>query len=174
MPLDPPMTCTDLLLTKHSEGLRLVAYPDNGVAIGYGCHVPGIKVGDACTLQQAEDWLVEFMDERTEILSGLLDVSVTQNQFNAMADWFYNEYKHPGDAACTSTLIKLVNAGDFDGAWLQFPRWKYANGQVSMGILGRRRLDQCVWLGNEPWLDYYTRVHNQPWWPANYDKPDGA
>lgn len=174
MPLDPPMICTDLSLTRHSEGLRLVAYPDNGVAIGYGCHVPGIKVGDVCTVDQAEQWLVEFMTERTEILSGLIDVPVTQNQFNAMADWFYNEFKHPGDAASTSTLIRKVNNGDLQGAWLEFPRWEYVNHSPSMGLLARRRLEQCVWLGQETWLDYYARVHNQTWWPAYYDSTEGA
>lgn len=174
MPLDPPMICTDLSLTRHSEGLRLVAYPDNGVAIGFGTHVPGIKVGDTCTAEEAEQWLVEFMNERTAILSNLINVPVTQDQFNAMADWFYNEFKHEGDAACKSTLIRLVNAGDLQGAWLELPRWQYVNHLPSRGLLARRRLEQCVWLGTEPWMDYYTRVHNQPWWPANYDQPEGT
>ena len=174
MPLNPPMICSDLSLTRHSEGLRLVAYPDNGVAIGYGTHVPGIHVGDVCTVDQAEAWLIQFMNERTAILSGLIDVPVTQNQFNAMADWFYNEYKHPGDLASTSTLIKLVNAGDLVRAWFQLPRWQYVNNQPSGGLLARRRLEQCVWLGKEPWMDYLARVHDQMWWPANYDNPEGA
>src|SRR5690348_13452693 len=91
MSLNPPLNITDFSLTEHSEGLRLKAYPDaGGLAIGYGTHVSGITANSTCTVEQAQQWLKEFMADRVAILNSLLNVQPTQNIFNALCDAGYN------------------------------------------------------------------------------------
>lgn len=166
MSLHPQVTFKDLSLTRHSEGLRLVAYPDNGVAIGYGSHVEGIKVGDTCTVDQAEKWLVDMMNERVDMLNAwLVYPPPNQHATDALLDWLYNE---PPAETEKSTLIAYAKRGLWDLAWSELPCWKYDNDKVDLGLWKRRRLEQALWKYGE-WQQYNLRVHNQHWWPELFD-----
>ena len=45
-----------------------------------------------------------------------------------------------------STLLKKLKEGDFDGAAAEFPRWKYAGGQVLRGLERRREAEREMFL----------------------------
>jgi lysozyme len=65
-----------------------------------------------------------------------VDVALTQGQFDALVDFTFNL----GVARLlSSTLLKLLNAGDYAGACDQLPRWSKV-GQNQVGGLLRRRL----------------------------------
>ncbi len=43
-----------------------------------------------------------------------------------------------------STLVSEFNAGDLDGAYLEFDSWIYVNGEVSDGLVKRRNIEQSL------------------------------
>jgi GH24 family phage-related lysozyme (muramidase) len=47
-------------------------------------------------------------------------------------------------AFATSTLVTLLNAGDFNGAALELDKWDHANGKVIAGLLRRREAETAL------------------------------
>ena len=41
-------------------------------------------------------------------------------------------------AFCSSTLVKKLNARDYEGACAEIKRWVYVNGKKSQGLINRR------------------------------------
>ena len=125
-------------LIKSFEGLELEAYPDPGTGgepwtIGYG-HTGGVKPGDKITIAQAERLFDKDTDRFEAAVEKLAPVA-TDNQFAALVSLAFNV----GDAnLAKSTLLKLHNAGDYEGAAEQFGRWIYANGRPMKGLVRRR------------------------------------
>ena len=125
-----------LSLTEGFEGLRLTAYQDQaGIwTIAYG-HIHGVSMGMTCTQEQAEAWLLEDVQNAVDDVNNLVTVDLTQNQFDALVDFTFNlgcgNLEH-------STLLRLLNSGDYTGAAEQFKVWDMAGGQVRSGLLRRR------------------------------------
>jgi lysozyme len=132
-------------LIKQFEGLRLAAYLDSvGIwTIGYGTTVypNGKKVakGDTCTEAQANEFKANDLKKFVPAVSSLIQVPVTQNQFDALVSLTYNIGV---GAIGGSTLIKKLNAKDYKGAAEQFLVWNKGrvNGvlQVIPGLTNRR------------------------------------
>lgn len=126
-------------LTERMEGDRLTAYPDPSTlgkpwTIGYG-HTNGVQAGDMCTQAQAEAWLLEDVQTAVAAVNRLVTVSLSQHQFDALVDFTFNAGE--GNFA-NSTMLRLLNAGDFMGAELQFARWSFAGGAHMAGLAARR------------------------------------
>src|SRR5579864_8652257 len=132
------------------EGVRLLAYPDPGTGgepwtIGVGHTDPGhIRPGDTCSMEQAMAWLRDDCATAEDAVSRLVAVPLTQTQFDALVDFVFNEGE--GNFA-SSTLLRLLNAGDYEGADRQFIRWNLANGHVLGGLTTRRRLEAAMFEG---------------------------
>jgi lysozyme len=125
-----------LHLTESFEGCKLAAYQDTvGVwTIGYG-HTCDVKEGMACTQEQAELWLVQDVQEAADAVTRLVTVPISQSEFDALTDFVFNVGQ--GNLG-SSTMLKLLNAGDHAGAAAQFARWDKARGVVLAGLLRRR------------------------------------
>lgn len=138
-----------LELIKKWEGLYLDAYLDPvGIpTIGYGTiQYPNgkkVRLGDKITEQQAEAYLKEECEEKSEEVSKLMSgISLNQNQFDALVSFCYNLGT---GALAESTLLKKLKANDFVGAALEFERWNKAtvNGErVKLPGLTNRRKDE--------------------------------
>ncbi len=132
------------LLKKH-EGLRLTAYQcsANVWTIGYG-HTRGVSMGDTCTEQQAEEWLLEdvAMAEKAVNKQGL---KINQNQFDALVSFVFNL----GEAAFkSSTLLKKIKANPNDPTIAdEFAKWRYAGGSVISGLVTRRKNESNLYFG---------------------------
>lgn len=127
-------------IAEH-EGLRLVAYPDPGSVdglpwtIGYG-HTRGVQRGDRCTPEQAMQWLREDVQDAEEAVNRRVKVPLTQSQFDALVSFVYNL----GETAFAgSTLLRMLNSGDYVGAAVQFERWNKNDGRVLSGLVRRRK-----------------------------------
>jgi len=129
-------------IIKSFEGLRLNAYLDTGgvPTIGYG-HTRGVKMGDTCTAAQAEAWAIDDTASAVAAINAALKVPVSQNQFDALVCFTYNV---GNQAFRDSTLLRLLNAGDVEGAANQFPRWNKDNGNVVAGLTRRRLAEQTL------------------------------
>ena len=70
-------------LIKHFEGCELEAYHcAAGVpTIGYG-HIKGVQMGDTITQEQAEEMLVEELNEYEGYINNMVTVELNQNQYD--------------------------------------------------------------------------------------------
>jgi lysozyme len=127
---------TGLALTESFEGLRLTAYQDSvGVwTIGYG-HTNGVQKGQTITLQQAEAFLVADIAWAVAFVNHVLTVLVTQGEFDALVDFVFNL---GSGTLAHSTLLQLVNTGNFAAAANEFAKFDHAGGKVVAGLLRRR------------------------------------
>ena len=122
---------------KKFESCRLTAYKcQAGVwTIGYG-HTKGVKPGQKITKATAEKYLKNDIKEFENVVRKNVKVPISQNQFDALVSFAFNV---GANNFKKSTLLKLLNKGDYEGAAKQFDKWVYANGQRSNGLIARRR-----------------------------------
>ena len=142
-----------LALIKVSEGLETVAYPDPGNrmtgepwTIGYG-HTRGVRRGDRCDEGQATAWLREDLGAAERAVRHLVDVPLSQGQFDALASFVFNV---GSSAFGNSTLLRLLNAGDAAGAAEQFKRWNRGAEGPLPGLVTRRTAERTLFLSQEP------------------------
>ena len=135
-----------LELIKHFEGLELNAYQcAAGVwTIGYG-HTKGVKSGMSISEARANEMLEEELVEYENYVNDMVSVSLSQCQFDAMVSWVYNL---GGGNLKASTLLKVLNAGDYDGVPAQMMRWNKAGGKVLEGLTRRRQAEADMFSGN--------------------------
>lgn len=114
-----------LELIKGFEGVRLKAYPDTaGVwTIGWGstrwANGSPVRKGDKLlNIDCANDLFNFTMKSYVDDVRSLVQVLLTQNQFDALVSFQYNTGGLAG-----STLLKKLNARDYQGAAGQFPLW---------------------------------------------------
>ena len=131
-------------LIKHFEGCELEAYkcPAGVWTIGYG-HIKGVKEGMTITESQAEEMLKSELNEYEGYINNLVTAELNQNQFDAMVSWVYNL---GGGNLKASTLLKVLNAGDYDGVPAQMLRWNKAGGKVLEGLTRRRQAEADLFV----------------------------
>lgn len=130
-------------LTEGFESCRLVSYLDAGgvPTIGWGHTGPDVHLGMICTQAQADAWLEQDKATARAAIRSYVRVPLTANQFAALEDFDFNV----GSGAFRgSTLLKLLNSGDFAGAAKQLERWDHVNGQVVAGLLKRRLAEESL------------------------------
>ena len=132
-------------VTKEVEGFRASLYNDaaRNCSIGYGHKIkknpcdggepPEFRRG--ITEPKAGALLTQDMEAaRLSVMTGA-SVKLSDGQYAALCDFTYNV----GAANFKgSTLLKLVNQGDFDKVPAQFRRWVVASGREVDGLRGRR------------------------------------
>jgi lysozyme len=130
-------------LIAEFEGLRLKAYPDPGSGgapwtIGYG-HTKGVKPGDTCTTEQAENWLkADVGDAETAV--NALSLSLSANQFAALVSFTYN--------CGAGNLRKLLSKG-LDAVPDRLLLFNRAAGKVLHGLTRRRTAERQLFLTEE-------------------------
>lgn len=135
-----------LNLIKSFEGVRLRTYNDGvGVpTIGYGHTGPDVYYGLEITQARAEQLLVQDLKRFEDAVRRAVKVSLNDNQFAALVSFTFNV----GEGALqSSTLLRLLNAGDYNGASAQFLRWSYAGGQQLPGLYRRRQAERALFRG---------------------------
>ena len=130
---------------KTNEGCRLVAYksvPSDPWTIGYGS-TQGVYKGMIVTESQADRMLRDYLAISDKEISSMLKVIVNQNQFDALSDFCYNL----GTGALKgSTLLKVLNGGDYLKAADQFLVWDMAGGKHLAGLHARRMRERVLFL----------------------------
>ena len=133
-------------LIKHFEGCELNAYkcPAGVWTIGYG-HIKGVSEGMSITQEQAEQMLLDELKEYENYINELVTVNLSQNQFDALVSWVYN--LGPANLQ-SSTLLKVLNSGDYSGVPAQIERWNKAGGKVLEGLIRRREAESALFWEN--------------------------
>lgn len=130
-------------LIKHYEGFQSEAYRDpvGVVTIGYGhtaSTLPHAVMGMVITESQAQEYLVNDLSLTEQGVEDAVKVPTTDNQFSSLVSFAFN--LGLGNLK-SSTLLKLLNSGDYIGAKNQFVNWDKAGGKVLNGLLARRRAE---------------------------------
>lgn len=107
---------------------------------------------DGIDMGMAEMLLRGDLADREPQLEGLLQVPVTQGQFDALMSFAFNvgldiDDDDIAEGLGDSTLLKKLNAGDVAGAADQFLKWNKAAGQVLAGLTRRREAERALFLG---------------------------
>lgn len=159
-------------IAQH-EGLMLSAYPDpasplgqvlgnKGIAligrgaqipprhahlkgdpwtIGYGQTGQGIRFGVRWTEEQARDALIAECKRRWASIRKMVTAPLAIPQAVALISFHYNL----GEANfASSTLRRLINAGNYSGAAAEFDKWVFANGQRMEGLAKRRACERAL------------------------------
>lgn len=136
-------------LVKEFEGLETTAYPDPGNpvsgepwTIGYG-HTRGVCKGDTCTEDQATEWLRGDLKDAEGAVKHLVDVVLSQNQFDALVSFVFN---CGASAFGNSTLLRMLNQGSYLGAADQLPRWNRGASGPLPGLVRRRAAERDLFL----------------------------
>ena len=134
-------------LIKSFEGMELEAYLDavDVWTIGYG-HTKTAEPGMHITEAQAEELLRQDLEEFEEAVTEAVQVSINPNQFSALVSFCFNL---GAGSLFESTLLRLLNQGDFQGAADQFPRWNKAGGQVLEVLTRRRKAERALFLSQD-------------------------
>lgn len=124
-------------LIKQFEGLRLTAYNDGvGVpTIGYG-HTKGVKYGTTITQKQADQFLIEDVNEHIITMKQLITTQLNQNQFDALASFHFNlgRYILVND----KTLLRNINNRSWDKVSSHLLQYSYGGGRFMQGLYNRR------------------------------------
>ncbi|WP_263147908.1 lysozyme [Pseudomonas sp. RIT-PI-AD] len=133
-----------LELIKRHEGQRLTAYRDAvGIwTIGYG-HTATAREGLRIAPETAEELLRRDLATAERAVTQLVKVELTDNQFSALVSFVFNVGRQ---ALATSTLLRLLNAGDYLGAAEQFARWDKAGERRLEGLAQRRAAERRLFL----------------------------
>tara|TARA_B100000519_G_scaffold198053_1_gene206850 strand:- start:795 stop:1238 length:444 start_codon:yes stop_codon:yes gene_type:complete len=136
-----------IALIKKFEGLELDSYQcsANVWTLGYG-HTQGVAEGDSCSEEEAEIILVNDLKEFETYVNALVDVELDQNQFDALVAWTFN--LGPTNLR-TSTLLKKLNAGEYNDVPSEIKRWNRAGGQVLDGLIRRREAEALLFAGEQ-------------------------
>lgn len=129
-------------LVKSFEGFSAEPYmcPAGVWTIGYG-HV--IQTGEEFDTPLSEDDAIELLmkdlEPRERMVCALVRVPISQLQFDALVSLCYNI---GGTALKKSTLLKCLNAGEYDSAADEFPKWNRGGGKVLKGLTLRRQAEK--------------------------------
>ena len=139
-----------LSLIKKFEGCELEAYKCSaGVwKIGYG-HTKGFTPNDSISQEEAEQMLVDELHEYESYVNEYVTVALSQNQFDALVSWVYN--LGPANLKA-STMLKVLNSGEYEDVPAQMKRWNKAGGKVLEGLIRRREAEACLFQGKE-WFE---------------------
>lgn len=158
-----PIPLGAMCLIAEAEGLRLKAYrcPAGIWTIGRG-HTSGVRPGDMCTVEQADRWLLEDVQQCVADVTAACTVTPTPEELGAMVSLTFNvgigwkgTRKPAGarDGFRQSTVLRQHNAGNRQAAARAFALWNKArvNGVLTElpGLTARRAAEAALYLSGE-------------------------
>ncbi len=123
------------------------------IGVGHLVHLGPINGSEPAEFQhgltpeQSRDLLRQDIQKVETAIENLVNVPLTQDEFNALTGLTFNI----GDGNLKeSTLLKLLNAGQYDAVREQFLKWNKANGHVLPGLTRRRQAEADLFGQSTP------------------------
>ena len=134
-------------LIKKFEGCELESYKcAAGVwTIGFGS-THNIEEGMNISKDRAEELLLEDIAEFEESVLESVDMPMSQHQFDALVSWTFN--LGPSNLKA-STMLKVLNNGNYEDVPEQIKRWNKAGGKVLDGLIRRREAEALLFSGED-------------------------
>ena len=95
---------------------------------------------------EAENLLANEMLEYENYINDNVEVELEQNQFDALVCWVYNLGV---GSLRSSTMLTVLNDGDYKGVPAQIKRWNRAGGKVLDGLIRRRNAEAAMFNGDD-------------------------
>jgi len=128
----------------------LTAYDDGSgnLTIGCGHSGPDVKAGMTITRAEADALFLKDIAPCEEAVNTNVTVGLSQHEFDALCSFSFNV----GTGAFQrSTLLKKLNAGNYEAVTKELERWNQSNGKVNAGLVNRRKSEIAQWL-NQPFV----------------------
>lgn len=147
-------------MTTNERGLEIITsfegyranWYDDGVGvqtIGFG-HTGKLPSGFHAPLS-AEEALTLLVDHDLpryeQAVAEAVKVPVSEAEFSALVSLCFNIGIN---AFKDSTLLRMLNRGDYNGAAFQFEKWVYAGGRRMVGLEKRREAEKKLFLSSRP------------------------
>jgi len=139
------LSAAGLELIKRSEGFRGHLYTDVAgfPTIGYGHRVtPGESFLNGIGEAQAAAMLTKDVLEAEREVARLVRVPLIQGQFDALVDFCFNL---GAGRLAESSLLRELNAGQYQAAAEQLLNWDHSGGVVNAGLKARREAEFQLW-----------------------------
>lgn len=132
---------------KRRESCRTKAYLDSRPkipvwTIGWGHTGPEVVEGLIWTQAQCDAALVKDLARFEAAVGKLVKLQLSQAQFDALVSLVYN-IGDGQEGFAGSSMLRMLNAGLYRGAALQFCRWCHTEGVYSEA-LNLRRADEAL------------------------------
>lgn len=142
------LSAIGLLTIAKWEGFSDHAYipvPGDVPTIGFGS-TEGVKMGDTITVPKAIERLYRDTEKAESAIGRCVKVPLSQGEFDAFTSFAFNVGT---EAFCSSTLVKKLNSGDYEGACQELKRWVYVDGRRVQGLVNRREAEYRLCMGAE-------------------------
>ena len=140
-----------LHLLKEWEGVRLKKYKDvaGKWTIGVGHLITreelmGGKFDNGITPSEAIVLLVKDVRPAESAVNRLVKCHLLQHQFEALVSFVFNLGE---ENFKKSTLLRKLNAWDYDAVPKELRKWVYAGGKKIKGLINRRENEIKLWRG---------------------------
>lgn len=125
------------------EGLRRNAYPDPATkgppwTVCYGETV-GVRPGDKHTIEECKAMLAKSLEKYAAGIEACVKVPMTDERWVALVSFSYNVGVK---AACNSSVVKLINAGQTRAGCDRLLQWNKAAGITFPGLTKRRQRER--------------------------------
>jgi len=143
-------------LVKTFESFKPTSYYDidnkkkrGTLTVGYGFtkhDIPEIREGYSIDKATAEKMLPDLIKNKyATAVKEKVKVPLNDQQYSALSSFAYNV--GPTNFS-SSTLLKKLNSGDYEGAANEFKRWNKADGQTLEGLTRRRAAEEALFKGD--------------------------
>lgn len=129
------------------EGLRLNAYPDPATGgkpwtVCYG-RAYGVSPGDKHSLEECKAMLLQDLTKYSQGILGCTSVPLPDERFVALTSFAYNVGVQ---AACKSSVVRLINQGKTRQGCDALMKWNKAAGITFPGLTKRRAKERELCL----------------------------
>lgn len=131
-----------IALSEGYSDRAIVPVPGDVPTIGFGT-TEGVKMGDAITPPKALERALRDVQKFEGALKRCVQVPLAQYEYDAYISLSYNI---GSGAFCGSTLVRKLNAQDYEGACREILRWDRFKGEPLAGLTKRRQREyrQCI------------------------------
>ena len=123
-----------LALSEGYTGKAVQPLPGDKPTIGFGT-TDGVRMGDTITPPKALERKLRDVQAFEGALKQCVQVPLYQHEYDAYVSLAYNI---GSKAFCGSTLVRELNAGNYDAACKQILRWDKFKGKPVRGLTLRR------------------------------------
>jgi lysozyme len=123
-----------LALSEGYTDRAVQPLPGDKWTYGFGT-TDGVRPGDTITPPKALERKLRDVQKFEGAIKQCVSSPLTQNEYDAYMQLAYNIGT---GAFCSSTLVRKLNAGDYDEACQEILRWDQFKGQPNKGLADRR------------------------------------
>ncbi len=140
------LSAAGLIGIASHEGFSDTAYiPIAGdvPTIGFGS-TEGVQLGNKITVPEALERLHRDVGNAESAIGQCVTVPLSQGEYDAFTSLAFNI---GSSAFCSSTLVRKLNGGDYEGACQEIRKWVYSGGRKIQGLVNRREDEYRMCMG---------------------------